>query len=252
MADWRSRARWTSDVFLQRLPLSLQGPRREARRTIRLRDGIRLRYRLNRGDLQGIREVWIDDCYRFPIDLGTVGTIVDLGANIGLTSVYLARRYQARRLVAVEPVASNAALVRENLALNDIPGHVIEAVVGPAGGIAYFRDAVNSNVGHLVSDDLAGDDAREVISLDMQAVFGHLGAEKVDLLKVDIEGAEHDLLSGDLAWLVQVRALMIEFHTGMVDYRRLITVLESEGFRYIPPDSMYANSAAGFIRERAA
>ncbi|MDP2710954.1 MAG: FkbM family methyltransferase [Solirubrobacteraceae bacterium] len=169
-------------------------------------------------------------------------TIVDLGANIGLTSVYLASHYGSECLVAVEPVPANAALARQNLALNGIAGEVIEGVVGPPEGTAYFHDAVHSNVGHLAHH------GRAVKSFGIRSVFAHLGVDAVDLLKVDIEGAEDALLDGDRSWLDQVRALIIEIHTHTVDDLQIVRILESEGFHHIPSSSVYAHSATAFVR----
>src|SRR3954452_20612574 len=77
MADWRSRLRWTSDVVLLRV-LRHRAPTRP--RTVRLGDDVRIRCRLNLGDMEGIREVWLDETYRLPAPVHPVDTIVDLGA----------------------------------------------------------------------------------------------------------------------------------------------------------------------------
>jgi FkbM family methyltransferase len=242
LADWRSKARWTADIFLQRAPRALRGPRRDASRSIRLASGIQIRYRLNRGDLQSIREVWLNQAYRVPADLGAVKTIVDLGANIGLTSLYLAATHQPRRLVAVEPDSANAELVRQNLALNGIHGSVLEAAVAATDGVAYFQDDTRSNVGHLAAT------GRAVRAVSMDTVLAELGTDVVDILKMDIEGGEEDVLSGDLAWLTNVRCLVVEFHPGLVDSGRLARLLEAHGFTYIPAGSVHVQSTSAFIR----
>ena len=109
-------------------------------RKIRLKGGIELCYRLNKGDLHGIREVWFDEAYRLPFD-DPSGALLDLGANIGLTSVWLAKRYSFSRVIAVEPDPNNARLVRLNLELNGINGEVIEAAIGPHEGLARFESS---------------------------------------------------------------------------------------------------------------
>lgn len=243
LADGPSKVRWSADVFLQRLPRPWQGFGSSELRTIRLHTGVQLRYRLNRGDLQGIREVWLDDVYRFPGYLGPVRTIVDLGANIGLTSVYLFSRHDGQRLVAVEPVPSNVALVRQNLDLNGIAGDVIEAVVGRSDGVSFFEDAVASNLGRIA------DQGRQVNAVSMQTILDRLDGRDIDLLKIDIEGAEEELFSGDRAWLDSVRAMIIEFHPSIVDYEAIVAILEAEGFRHIPNASVYSISASAFVRE---
>jgi FkbM family methyltransferase len=53
--------------------------------------------------------VWFDEVYRLPFDEPS-GTLLDLGANIGLTSVWLAKKYQIERVIAVEPDRTNAIL----------------------------------------------------------------------------------------------------------------------------------------------
>jgi FkbM family methyltransferase len=225
-----------------RFPPVLQGPHRRAVRTIRLHDGAHLRYRLNRGDLQSFREVWLGETYRLPAALASVETIVDLGANIGLTSVYLAQHYGARRLIAVEPVPSNAALLRQNLELNNVAGDVIEAVIGAVDGVAHFHDASHSNLGYVA------DEGRDVRSVSMKTVLDQLGTAEIDILKVDIEGGEQGLLTGERSWLRHVRSLMIEFHPPLVDSKRLAAVIESEGFRHIAAGSIHAHSTSTFIR----
>jgi FkbM family methyltransferase len=172
-----------------------------------------------------------------------VRTIVDLGANIGLTSVYLAKRYPGARLIALEPASENAALTRANLAANGVDGEVIEAAIGSHDGTARFSTDRDSNLGRV------GGDGIEVAMMTMASVLERLPAgQHIDLLKMDIEGGEEDLLDGDRAWLRRVGCIMAEFHPKVVDYPRLVQLLQDEGFRYIPAGSVYAYSADTFVR----
>src|SRR6185503_9090303 len=98
-ADAPSRLRLIADVWESRI-LAIRPRTRLAdrQRRVRLCDGTRLTYRLNRGDLQGIREVWCEEAYRLPFDR-LPRTFVDLGANIGLTTVWMCRNYGCDRVV---------------------------------------------------------------------------------------------------------------------------------------------------------
>jgi hypothetical protein len=58
-------------VFLLPLARLVPLPDRNRERRIRVRGGIELNYRLNRGDMQSIREVWMDECYRLPFELAS-------------------------------------------------------------------------------------------------------------------------------------------------------------------------------------
>lgn len=234
-ADPRSFVRFASDVFLSRLGRHVPLPNLNSTRTIRVRGGLDLHYRLNRGDIQSIREVWIDECYRLPFELVPV-RMVDLGANIGLTSLWFAHRYGCSAIIAVEPSPENAQLVRLNLHGNNVQAEVVEAAVGATDGVAYFEAAVDSNMGHLATS------GRPVPMVSMKTVLEKLptGAQ-VDVVKMDIEGGEGPLLQGDLAWLGRVRSLIAEFHPDVIDYPAAIRSIEGQGFRYIP-----AHSAADF------
>ncbi|HKN94506.1 MAG TPA: FkbM family methyltransferase [Thermoleophilaceae bacterium] len=238
-----SFARITADIGLYRALRFGDIPGRDGVRRIRLRDGTVLSYRLNRGDVQGLREVWMGHTYRLPVALEPVETIVDLGANIGLTSVYLARRYKPQRLIAVEPEPENARLANLNLRQNAIAGELIEAAVGPSDGSALFARARESNVGHL------GDSGLEVRVMSMKTLLSQLPDNvPIDILKLDIEGGEAALLEGDRGWLARVRVLIAEFHPEQVDYPRLVQLLRDEGFEYVPAGSVHPNSADTFYR----
>jgi len=244
-ADVPSLARYAADVFLFRLMRvcrRLPGQNRE--RSIRLRGNTTLTYRLNRGDIESIREVWVEESYRLPFDART-DVVVDLGANIGLTSLWLNRRYQCSLIVAVEPSPENARLVRENLARNHVAATVVEAAVGPQDGTILFEKSDDSNRGRI------GDGERgvSVRMLSMDSVLDLLpNGVSADLVKMDIEGGEQELLCGDLSWLTRVRGMIAEFHPLVVDYPALVATLQKNGFRYIAAGTVRRNSMDAFVK----
>jgi FkbM family methyltransferase len=187
-----------------------------------------LTYRLNRGDIRAIAEVWMARAYELPFDIRPVN-IIDLGANIGAAAVWFATRYGGSKLVAVEPVPENARLARINLARLGIDAEVIEAAVGPRPGVARFAVTENSTWGHL------SDNGLEVTLVTPQALIDRFPPdERIDLLKMDIEGGEQALFESDLAWLRRVDCLAVELHTDQVDWRAIAARLEQEGFARYP------------------
>jgi FkbM family methyltransferase len=233
-ADKRSFVRFAADVVLSRiarhLPIAASMANRE--RTIHVRGGISLRYRLNRGDMQSLREVWIDEAYRLPFDVAPK-LIVDLGANIGLTSVWLSHRYGCTNFVAVEPSPENARLARINLDLNKLSAEVVEAAIGASDGTVFFQEEKDSNMGHVASS------GRPVRQISMQTVLDGLppGAQ-IDIVKMDIEGGEGPLFESNLGWLSRVRSIVAETHRTVIDHPALVRTLESQGFRYLPAHSI--------------
>ena len=198
-------------------------------RCISVRGGVQLHYRLDRGDLFSIREVWIDECYRLP-EGATPKYIIDLGANIGMTSLWFAKNYATAKIIAVEPSPDNARITRLNFERNGAGGEVIEGAVGPEDGTIFFNEGSESNVGRVSEES-----GNAVPMVSMDTVLRALPAGAVpDLVKIDIEGSEARLLASNIGWLDRVRSLIMEFHLGECDRPRLLELLGEHGFKHIP------------------
>jgi FkbM family methyltransferase len=141
-------------------------------------------------------------------------TAVDVGANIGYNTVYLARRVGTRgRVVAIEPAADNVRVLRENIAANALPNVDVHAVA--AGPTREVRDlflrgetsAVNSLFHESVYAAVTGVEKVAVVPVD-EIVDGH-----ADFIKIDVEGAELDALEG-MTRLLSHRgvSLVVEWH----------------------------------------
>jgi FkbM family methyltransferase len=249
-AGLTSRARLIADVWLTRLFLLSRKFTWNKVRNVFCHENTSIRYRLNRGDLQGIREVWCEHAYRLPFEFRP-GVLVDLGANIGLTSLWLNSVYHFKRIIAVEPDSANAALIRENFALNSIAAEVIEAAVGPRDGKANFVRHPSSNQGQVARTAVAGaSDVIEVSMVSMDSILAKLpeGAG-IDVLKVDIEGGEAALfLEGPREWLKSVKTIIAEFHPGLVDCDAIVRAIELQGFDYIAPSSIFPGNMTAFVR----
>lgn len=248
----RSRLRLALDVWLLRFQLLVFGRVSHSPREVACRSNTRLRYRLNRGDLQGIREVWCCEVYRLPFD-GPTDVLVDLGANIGLATLWLNRTHQFKRIVAVEPEPANAALVRQNLTINHVPAEVIEAAIGPRDGKASFIRHDSSNLGHVADGATAvANNTMEVPMVSMNRVLEVLASDAViDVLKLDIEGGEGALLlEGSREWLRRVRAIVAELHPDKVDCDALINYLDTQGFDHIAANSVFPENMTAFVRRQ--
>lgn len=139
-------------------------------------------------------------------------TIVDGGANIGLSSLYLARKYPGARIIAVEFEASNFALLQVNVSAYPnivcvhagLWSHDARLTVGnpDAAKWAYAPVAADAPTatGETVPAVTVG------VLLDQHAVA------RVDFLKLDIEGSEFELFSERPVWLERVQAIAIELH----------------------------------------
>lgn len=230
------------DVVLYRLLLLVKLPGAGRERTVFLKPGVTLTYRLNRGDILAVREVWMDEVYELPFQVQTE-CLVDLGANIGLASLWLTRRYGFSRIVAVEPLQSNVRLLQVNLAQNGIVAEIIQAAVARSDGTARFEASVDSNAGRL------GDAGEVVETVSMESVLERLPrACDVDLLKIDIEGAEAELLEDSPRWLPRVRSILVEIHQDLVDAASVVAAVKKSGMLHVNSGIQGSGEPDGFVR----
>lgn len=146
---------------------------------------------------------------------GLDGVIIDAGGHIGMAAVAFARRFPDRRIVTLEPSAENFALLRENTKSlgNVVPMH---CALGPEDGSVELIDRTGNTDGFTVGGadgtgpDTGGSQTVRVISIP--TLMAEIGAERIALLKLDIEGYEVELLADKPDWMDQVGLVAIELH----------------------------------------
>lgn len=140
--------------------------------------------------------------------------IVDAGANIGLASIWFATRYPEAIIYALEPEAGNFALLKRNVAAypNVKPLHqalwrengTID-LVDPGHGAWGFRTRDGREAG-------AAPVVHKVSATTVDQLMADHGLDQIDLLKVDIEGAEKEVFRDASAWVGRVMILVVELH----------------------------------------
>jgi FkbM family methyltransferase len=144
--------------------------------------------------------------------------VIDVGANIGLLTVPLARAVTPDGMVvAVEPLPGNVGRLRANLARNGLDAvHIVEAAAGRADGRATLHTAGDPAFGSLreiVKYRTSGDLDVALRSLD--SLWCELGRLPISLVKIDVEGAELDVLAGARELLATEHpVLLIEANPG--------------------------------------
>ena len=152
--------------------------------------------------------------------------IIDLGANTGLAARWFLERFPTARVVSVEPEPGNIATLRDNLASYGDRATVIAAAIGGWSR----RMALTTNGGEFafsITEPKSPTDKGQVDVVTMDRVLANLH-DSVDLLKVDIEGAEKELFSSCSSWLGRVQLASVECHHPFT-HNDLLRILRANG-----------------------
>jgi FkbM family methyltransferase len=171
------------------------------------------------------------------------GTFVDAGAHIGRYSLMAADRVgPTGRVLAIEPSPQTWALLNEQASLNGIDWMVaIQAALGTADGSAELFGGGDAATNSLHPDWLGRMERRDLSArrpgqtvrlLSLKSLLEEAKVSQVDLLKIDVEGAELDVLRGAEIPLRrgQIRQLVCEVHEPQASRADLEIYLRNCGF----------------------
>jgi FkbM family methyltransferase len=191
-----------------------------------------LRLRPGTTDLWTFDDVFVRNIYG-AMRHRPVQTMIDVGANIGLVSLYALALNVNTRILAVEPDHANLELLRRNL--GSYSPTILEGALVAADGLVRFT-AVTPTSGHVSEHGAA------VQGYSMASIVARSEFAQIDVLKVDVEGAERHLFAGDTSWLKRVQSLIIEFHGDSRVDSGFDAVMTGAGYRIVEigPQMAYA------------
>jgi len=167
------------------------------------------------GDLFVLYEVLLDRCYFVPRSLlspNSVQVIIDCGANVGITALFFAGRYPNAKIFCVEAHPENFEVLKQNTQSEARIIPINAAIVGQStGSVRMTSDA--PAWGNKLSQN---DSGIEVPAITISEICTQYGLEHIDLLKIDIEGAEEQVFA-HAEFLPRVNLGIIELHG---DYSR--------------------------------
>jgi FkbM family methyltransferase len=176
-----------------------------------------IRLRLPSTDLGAYEQVFLDGQYDFSVKTPP-NVIVDAGANIGLASIYFANRYPQAQVFAIEPEQSNFELLKVNVAPypNVVP---IQAALWNRNEELNLFDPGLGEYGFMTdkkdASERLGVAGHVVEGVTVDKIMADYGLSWIDILKVDIEGAEREVFSDTSAWIGNVNSVIIELHERM-------------------------------------
>jgi FkbM family methyltransferase len=176
--------------------------------------------------LHALDEIYVDEIYK--LSLPENALIIDCGAHIGLSVIYLKKQTPSARVIAFEPDEKNFKLLQANITSFQFEGvEIKQEAVWIENTVLNF-----SNSGSMSSKiEEASQDGVNVKASRLKDILN----TKVDFLKLDIEGAEYIVLKDIEEKLVNVENLFIEYHGTFLQNKELVEVLEMierTGFKF--------------------
>jgi FkbM family methyltransferase len=183
-------------------------PREVAVRPPGVKTPVRLRVRTS--DMAIYNEVLLRGAYDFDIPF-LPKTIVDVGANIGMVSIYYANKYPDARIIAVEPEASNFAILLRNIEAYPNIRPIHAALWNRNGEVNVSQNSSARKSFDKWAFVVQESEGVPVRAVTMQTLMSDMQISSIDILKVDIEGAEKEVFES-CDWMQCVQCLIIEVH----------------------------------------
>lgn len=182
---------------------------------VRFRDGRRLMLRGMSSDFYIFCEIFLRDEYRLDGHVAGLGCAVDVGANVGFFAFRMAPL--AQRVICYEPAQDNMRQLEANLRCLDNVTCVRQAVASSPGVVRLYppKNPKRSGQYSLDRQGKAIDSTRfeEIQATTLDDLFDRHRIERCDLLKLDVEGAEYEILYTTSAkTLGKTQALYGEYH----------------------------------------
>jgi len=133
----------------------------------------------------------------FPLAREAVRTVLDIGANVGVTALYFSQIFPKARIYAFEPARDNFAVLSKNVANCDRIRAFNFGLGASDATLELFASDNPVNFGGY-SLHAAGSDMSKKVSIAVRrvaSVLKEISAETVDVIKIDTEGAEWDILT---------------------------------------------------------
>lgn len=174
--------------------------------------------------------------------------VVDIGAHVGVVSIYLAKKYPFIKIYAYEPIPDNYEHLIVNLRSNGINNVIPHNLAITSDGrrfdmIVNFADNSGGATGHLRDMKLANHFYYTIESVTLDDVFDTHNIKVCKLLKIDCEGAEHEILRSTNC-LSKVEYLSGEFHINehLAEQEYSIEALIAHCRRFIPAKKLTIKS----------
>jgi FkbM family methyltransferase len=183
------------------------------------------KYKINFSDrsafLLSVKELFIDEIYKFQTE-NESPYIIDCGSHIGMSLLYFSVNYKNSTIVGFEPDSFNYNIAKDNIhqcSLNNV--EIINAAVWIENGNVDFLSSGDMSSSIKLNEAKKNDNTEKTKCIRLRDFL----EKKVDFLKIDIEGAEYEVLLDCSDRLSNVDNLFIEYHGNFNEMNKLTDIL---------------------------
>jgi FkbM family methyltransferase len=178
------------------------------------------------------QEIFLDEIYKFTAEVGPGGIILDCGANMGLSVLYFSLNYPDHHIIAFEPDEEIFKVLEENVnafQLKNVTLHNKAVWVKKENLLFHTDGGMGGRIQNIYKKSKK--EAKEVETVVLREFLN----QPIEFLKIDIEGAEVEVLQDCKENLDQVRHLFFEYHNDIQkpqSLHQLLALVKKAGFTY--------------------
>lgn len=160
------------------------------------------------------RDIFLLGEFKLPIELNPK-LIVDAGAYIGLSALYYTNKYPNAKIIAIEPEDTNFEMLTRNTSSNP---NIERVNAGVWSSVTNLRISNKSSEKWAFTvEEVPEGEPFDIRAVTIDSILKNSGFDKIDILKIDIEGSEKELFTRNFEnWLPKVNVLVLELHDRMI------------------------------------
>ena len=195
--------------------------------TLAFRNGLSVKLRTSSTDIQALANVWVNEEYKKAgFEVKNEDIIIDVGAQVGLFTLYASQYCKLGKIFCLEPIKSNFDLLSENVRMNHLSNvKCIQKAVYDKNDSVRMYLSKTDDAAHNIFD--SGNEYVDVNTTTLSEIFNSNNIQVCNLLKMDCEGSEYKIFeSTSDEYIGRIQKICLEYHIINED-RRSLNALKS-------------------------